>query len=154
MATATPTPDLGVDPITVERARELVGLAFGLVLRVRRHYETRVAERSLTPNEARVLLELPTEEPCPISALAAILRIDHPNTTRLVTRLAARDLVHRPSDAADGRVRAVALTPSGRDLRRHLEERITTDNPILAGLSAEQQEELRNLLRQVVTGAS
>lgn len=139
-----------VDPDSVERGRELVALAFELVRRLRRHYEMRVAEAGLTPNEARALLGLPVGEPRPISVLAAALGVDPPNATRLVARLGARGLVHRPADPTDGRVKAVALTPPGHRLRRDLEERITAGNPVLVGLSAQQQEALRDLLRQVV----
>lgn len=148
--TGTTSARAGSDPTVVERADDLVRLAFELVRRIRRHYEARVAEAGLTPNEARVLLELPVAEPRPISVLAASCGVDHPNATRLVARLTARALVDRPADPTDRRVKAVALTPTGRNLRRRLEERITAGNPVLAGLSPGQQDALRELLRRLI----
>jgi DNA-binding MarR family transcriptional regulator len=142
----------GTQP-SVVLARELVELTLELARRVQGHYQQRVAEAGLTPGEARALLEL-TADPVPISALAAALRIDPPNATRLVARLTARDLVHRPPSPSDARVRAVALTPEGTRVRRRLEVSITDGNPVLSDLSGTDQTALRDLLGRLVRPAA
>lgn len=138
----------------VDRGREIVTLTFELARRTQRHFRARAAESGLTPNEARALLELTVDEPKPISALGTTLQVDPPNVTRLVGTLTSRGLVSRSSFPADARVRTVALTATGAELHRNLQARITEANPVLAGLTVDEQRTLQGLLRRLVRDGS
>lgn len=64
---------------------------------------------------AHALLELRAASgPLRVSALAQRLRIDRTNVSRLCARLERLGELERTADPADGRARALALTPRGR----------------------------------------
>jgi len=68
-----------------------------------------------------VLLELErARQPMRPGTLQSNLLLAQYNLSRLLDRMAARGLIERRSDAADARVRLVAVTPVGRQLRRRM----------------------------------
>jgi DNA-binding MarR family transcriptional regulator len=80
--------------------------------------------------------------------LARSLNIDASNLTGLVDRLEQRGLVRRFADPKDRRVRQLALTQQGVQLRQTLNARLTNNPPLLAGLDTEQRRQLQALLTQ------
>jgi DNA-binding MarR family transcriptional regulator len=82
--------------------------------------------------------------------LAERLDCDPSNVTGMVDRLQARGLLERRVDEADRRVKHLALTPAGRQLRSELEARLFAGRPLLARLSRGDQRTLRDLLRRAV----
>jgi DNA-binding MarR family transcriptional regulator len=52
-------------------------------------------------------------EPCTVTSIAAVLRVDQPRASRLVARAVDGDLVRRDGDPADGRRSRLALTAAG-----------------------------------------
>lgn len=68
------------------------------------------------------------------------------NPGRVADRLAARGLVERREDAADRRVKRVALTPEGAAVRTRLAACMESARTPLARLSAAERRQLHDLL--------
>lgn len=94
------------------------------------------ATLGLTVSQAMVLDQLEAGEPLPMSAIARLLGCDTSNATGLIDRLEQHGLVERQPHPTDRRVRAVALTPTGRRAKDELTRLTRTDNPLLAGMDA------------------
>ncbi|GGZ51633.1 MarR family winged helix-turn-helix transcriptional regulator [Streptomyces bluensis] len=138
--TTTPT-----DPLTLE----VVDLIGTVVARYYDEYEEAAAEHALTGAQAR-LLSLLSLEPLPMRRLAQKLRCEPSNVTGIVDRLEARGLVERRPDPKDRRVKLAAATEEGRRLARGLRESLDFAREPLAGLSREERESLRDLLRRML----
>ena len=108
------------------------------------------AEFDLSPIQAHVLNLLEDAGPLPMHAVADRLRCDASNVTGLVDRLEDRGLIERRAAAHDRRVKIVALTEEGARLRARLSRRMFEPPPAIAGLSAEDQRTLRDVLRRAV----
>jgi DNA-binding MarR family transcriptional regulator len=107
-----------------------------------------LSELELTEPLATVLWRLdPDGPPPPMRALAATLSCDPSTATFLVDRLEERGLVLRQADAADRRIKVVALTDVGRDKRRRLVDGIAESSP-LTRLTSAQQEQFSRLLKK------
>ncbi|MEO1013967.1 MAG: MarR family winged helix-turn-helix transcriptional regulator [Pseudomonadota bacterium] len=92
------------------------------------------AEFGLTSAQQAILFHLAEEDGSPISAIADALNMGKSSLTGLVDRMAARGLVRRASDDADGRVIRINLTPEG---ARRVRETATLTKAINADLLAE-----------------
>lgn len=136
----TPRPD----SLTMEVV-ELIG---DVVARFHSEYEDAAAEHTLTGAQAR-LLSLLSREPLPMRKLAQKLKCEPSNVTGIVDRLEARGLVERRPDPADRRVKVAAATDEGRRVARGLREGLRFAREPLAGLSREERESLRDLLRRM-----
>ena len=110
------------------------------------------AEYELAPMQAHALRLLEPGRELPMSALADSLYCDASNVTGIVDRLEARGLIERRSADRDRRVKMLAVTPAGQDLRDELLERLFTAPPSVAGLSLEDQRALRDILRRALAG--
>ncbi|AEG91538.1 transcriptional regulator, MarR family-like protein [Ramlibacter tataouinensis TTB310] len=83
--------------------------------------------------------------------LRRILGLSHPGAVRLVDRLVADDLVERRV-GRDRRAVALYLTANGEALREELlKRRLAAMRPLLAGLSASEQETFAALLHKMLT---
>jgi DNA-binding MarR family transcriptional regulator len=107
----------------------------------------------LTTQQLWLLARLDTDEGVPIGNLAEVLQCHSSNVTGMVDRLEARGLVVRQPDATDRRVKLVALTPQGRELRGKLLE-IARRPPeaLVERLDAEQLQTLNDLLAKACAG--
>jgi DNA-binding MarR family transcriptional regulator len=114
----------------------------------RRRFLGAASELDLHPAQAGVLLQL--ESPLPMRRLAALLGCDNSNVTGLVDRLEARGLVARQASDEDRRVKHIVLTDAGRRLRLRLLDRVGRPAAGLDRLDAEEQIQLRDLLRKVL----
>ena len=76
------------------------------------------------------------------------------NVTGIVDRLEARGLIERRPSAEDRRVKMLALTEEGQELRRKIGERMNEPPPPIASLSEEDQRALRDLLARALDGAA
>lgn len=93
---------------------------------------TRMARRlrqeagaGLTPSQVAALATIERHGPLAPSELAEREQIKRPSVTRILSRLAERELVERIPDPDDGRSAIVTVTPSGRELVRRLRRRKT-----------------------------
>jgi DNA-binding MarR family transcriptional regulator len=95
-------------------------------------------ELGLTAQQAELLCA--AMRPAAIGDLAAVLRCDRSNVSRLVDRTASRGLLHRRGEQADGRVTVIELTTDGQRLAERfiktLESRL---QPLLVGWSTKRQ---------------
>ena len=108
------------------------------------------AEFGLTPPQLFALRVLDPDHPLPMRELAAQLHCDSSNVTGLVDRLTAQGLVERREAPGDRRVRMLAVTERGAEVRARLRADLLTVPPALARLSAEDQVALRDLMRRAV----
>jgi DNA-binding MarR family transcriptional regulator len=133
------------DPVV--EAWELIGELFAA------HRPRLVAlarELELTPPQMWALRRLELDEPAPMSELARGLFCDASNVTGLVDRLEARGLVERRAVAHDRRVKALALTEAGAEVRRRISEVMDEPPAPLARLPAADRRALRDILRRAM----
>jgi DNA-binding MarR family transcriptional regulator len=105
-------------------------------------------EFELSPPLTMVLRLL--DEPKPMGALAQLMHCDNSNMTGLVDRLEERDLVERTQADGDRRVRLIALTDRGSEMREELVRRMAEPPAPLTELSAADQRALTALLRRAL----
>jgi MarR family transcriptional regulator, organic hydroperoxide resistance regulator len=109
-----------------------------------------IADTGVALQEWRVLAVLAATGEQRLSDLADLTSIDLSTLSRLVTRMARQGLVARLNGNADRRERRIALTQRGRDRTRAI---IPTarryERLAVAGFSAAQERELKQLLRRV-----
>jgi len=129
-----------LDPaLAGELARQLMSVS----LWTARHHDPLFERLGLTAPTARALLQLPPHAAVPTRYLAGRLKCDPSNVTGVVDRLEKAGLVQRGSAREDRRVKTLALTPAGRELRDAMYAAIASDMPALSGLT---DDELRSLL--------
>jgi DNA-binding MarR family transcriptional regulator len=128
---------------------EVVELIGDVVARFYADYEEAAGEHALTGAQAR-LLSLLSLEPLPMRKLAQKLKCEPSNVTGIVDRLESRGLVERRPDPADRRVKLAAATEDGRRVAQDLREGLRFAREPLAGLSDEERQSLRDLLRRML----
>jgi len=131
----------------VEEAWALMGKLFW---EVRPRMLRAAAEFGLTPPQLFALKTLDPDEPVPMRALATALHCDSSNVTGLVDGLAAQGLVERREAEHDRRVRMLVVTERGAEVRNRMIEVMQEVPDALAGLSAEDQRTLRDVLRRAL----
>jgi DNA-binding MarR family transcriptional regulator len=109
------------------------------------------ARAGVTGAQARVVLALAA--PAPMGSLAEQLRCDASNVTGMADRLEARGLVARAPSPCDRRVKVLALTRAGQQLREELVAALAAGSPVREALDPEQRAQLVALLRAVVEAA-
>src|SRR3954465_8329195 len=90
----------------------------------RRRFLAVASEFELSPPQVRALGVLDPERPVPMSELADALHCDNSNATGIVDPLEDRGLVERRSAAHDRRVKMLAVTQRGAEVREQLAERL------------------------------
>jgi DNA-binding MarR family transcriptional regulator len=78
------------------------------------------------------------------------MHCDNSNVTGIVDRLEERGLVERRSADHDRRVKLIALTPQGKELREELNRRLAEPPEPIAKLSASDQRALRDILTRAL----
>ena len=111
------------------------------------------SELDLAPMQMHALQLLEPGTELPMSAMAGSLHCDPSNVTGIVDRLEARGLIERRPSPGDRRVKMLAVTPEGEQLREILMERFDTPPESLASLSRAEQRALRDLLRKAHAGS-
>ena len=108
------------------------------------------AQLDLAPAQMWALLALEPDTPKPMSELAARLRCDNSNVTGIVDRLEARDLVERRPGEHDRRVKTVAVSRAGVELRDRALALLSRPPEPLASLPEEDARVLRDILRRAL----
>jgi DNA-binding MarR family transcriptional regulator len=116
----------------------------------RRRFLAVASEFELSPPQVRALGVLDPDRPVPMSELAEALHCDNSNVTGIVDRLEDRGLVERRSATHDRRVKMLAVTPRGAEVRERLAERLEQPPAPLARLSPEDQRTLRDIMRRAL----
>jgi DNA-binding MarR family transcriptional regulator len=108
------------------------------------------AEYELSPPQLGALKALDPEHPVAMSELAGILGCDNSNVTGIVDRLEYRGLVERRPAEHDRRVKLLALTDEGRELRTSIGDRLHAPPRELETLSQADQRALRDILQRAL----
>jgi MarR family transcriptional regulator, organic hydroperoxide resistance regulator len=133
-----------------DAAREAQRLFFEIGMVQRGRVGARLGELGLTFAQAHALRLLDPERPLPMSALAERLFCDASNVTGIADRLEARGLIERRASEGDRRVKALALTAAGVELRERVHELMAEPPEAFAALPPEDQRALRDILRRAV----
>ncbi|MDQ2761002.1 MAG: MarR family transcriptional regulator [Actinomycetota bacterium] len=125
-----PTPSTERLALVLSADLGLLTLAEGL----RQHWTAHAAALGLSSVQIKVLLTLEPGETIPMRELAGRLDYDASNLTTLVDRLERRGSVQRESHPTDRRVKTLALTPAGEQLRATFWRELLEDPGPLAPL--------------------
>ncbi len=109
-------------------------------------------QMGLTPGHMKALLMLEPGEALPMGSLANQFSCDASTMTWIVDRLEERGLVERRGLPADRRVKTVALTPLGVQMKEDLEDRLYEPPEELLTLDPGILEALRGALAEFVSG--
>ncbi len=118
--------------------------------RASRYFGATASELDLAPAQAIALKELQTDRPLSMRELAERMRCHPSNITGLVDRLEARGLVQRIPDPRDRRVKGLALTPIGEQVRTRLGQQLYTAPACVAHLPESDQLKLHEILLKIV----
>lgn len=139
------------DPVSP--VSEAWSLMQALLQSSRRRFLAVAAEFDLSPPQVMALKSLDPERPVPMSQLAEALHCDNSNVTGIVDRLEDRGLVERRSATHDRRVKMLAVTERGAEVRERLRARLREAPPPLAQLSEEDQRALCDIMRRALARA-
>ena len=129
---------------------QLAHAAYDFHAALERQLHDTLEELDLTVALSDALWQLdPALGPVSRRELAERLRCDPSNVTFLVNRLERRCLVNRARAAGDRRVKALALTPAGIEVRNRLIATIAA-SPMFSELTSAQERKLADLLRRCV----
>jgi DNA-binding MarR family transcriptional regulator len=110
-----------------------------------------VAQRfGLSPQQLHLLRNLAPGVEQPMSALADLLFCDPSNVTGIVDRLESRGLIERRPHPADRRVKRIAITDHGAEVRAEAMRLIYEPPEAIKRLSRAEQRELRDLARKAL----
>lgn len=111
--------------------------------------------QGVTLGDVRVLRAVEQVGSSGVSAIAGFLGTSQPAATVAIARLEGRGLVARELNSTDGRRKALALTPKGKQIEQsHATADIDTAEMLLAGVSKEEQSHFAELLIQFATHES
>ena len=130
-------------------AREAWKLLFELGRKKHGRLSAALAELELTPAQGHALRLLEPDRPLAMSELAEALYCHASNVTGIVDRLEARGLVER-RPGQDRRVKTLALTEAGADVRERVVKLMSAPPPEIAALSAADQRALRDILTRAL----
>jgi DNA-binding MarR family transcriptional regulator len=139
-----------VNPATSSPAAEAWALMQRLFGPQRKRFMALAAEHELSPPQLGALKALHPGRPLAMSELAGILGCDNSNVTGIVDRLEYRGLVERRPAEHDRRVKLLALTSAGQELRDDLGDRLHAPPEQLARLSVADQRALRDILARAL----
>jgi MarR family transcriptional regulator, organic hydroperoxide resistance regulator len=137
----------GDDRLVLVQRADLGLLA--LAERLRQHWTAHAAALGLSTVQIRLLLALAPGEEIPMRDLATRLDYDASNLTTLVDRLEARGSIQRRSHPTDRRIKTLALTPAGEQLRATFWRQLTEDPGPLAPLDLPALRTLAGLLEDL-----
>ncbi len=127
-------------PVLVEFALSLRGWWIGIC-----------DDLGLTPMQGHALRSLDPDRPSPMSVLADMLICDASNVTAIVDKLESRGLIVRQGAENDRRIKMLAVTPQGRELRERLCARFTTPPAAVESMPAPARRQLADLLRAILS---
>ncbi len=126
-------------------------LLLQLLLRSKHRINAVSEKRGLTGMQAHALSLLSPTTPQAMSSLSTHLGCDASNVTGIVDRLEGGGLAERNDNPADRRVKSVMLTTAGSKLREEFYDDLNEiELAELAGLTTDEQAELRRLITKVL----
>ncbi|MQT13352.1 MarR family winged helix-turn-helix transcriptional regulator [Segnochrobactrum spirostomi] len=104
----------------------------------------------LHPGQETVMKVLADQDGQTMSQLAAILGVQPPTVTKMVSRLSAQGFVNRQASDSDGRLARVYLTDLGRERIAEVDRAWKRlEKEALTGLDEKDRKRLRRLLRTI-----
>jgi len=113
-------------------------------------FPTVAMRHGLAPKQMGVLWRLAPGQELPMRALAESLYCDASYVTDLVDRLEERGLIERRTSSEDRRVKLIALTAEGEELRERVVGELYEPPEELANLDPEETEQLAGLLSKAL----
>jgi DNA-binding MarR family transcriptional regulator len=126
-------------PVLVEFALSLRGWWIGIC-----------DDLGLTPMQGHALRSLDPDRPSPMSVLADMLICDASNVTAIVDKLESRGLIVRQNAENDRRIKMLAVTPIGRELRERLCARFTMPPAAVESMPPAARRQLAGVLRAIL----
>jgi DNA-binding MarR family transcriptional regulator len=115
-----------------------------------RHLERSAGDLALTPGQFSQLAAIEANPGINQRKLAALFGLDKSTLSPAMEALAARGLVQRTRDAADGRAWALSLTPQGRQLLARMRARIEAQERVIAdALAPAERRRLLAAMRRI-----
>jgi len=108
----------------------------------------------LTPTQGLALRLLDPQTPMAMNALADDMVCDASNVTGVVDKLEGRGLIERRASENDRRVKILAVTEKGRELRKRLFAEAAKPPATIASLPKDVREKLSSVLRALMTERS
>ena len=121
------------------------------LLAMRNWWVALCAECDLTAAQGHALRVLDPKRPVPMSALAEALVCDASNVTGIVDKLESRGLIARQGADHDRRVKQLAVTEKGLEVRDKLIAGAMRSPAAIASLSGDAKAQLAGLLRMLMT---
>jgi DNA-binding MarR family transcriptional regulator len=112
------------------------------------------ADFELTPVQGHALRTLDPDRPVAMSTLADALVCDASNVTGIVDKLESRGLIARQSAGHDRRIKMLAVTEKGRQLRERLTARMMDPPAAVDALSPDARRRLTAFFRAVMVERS
>ncbi|MBD8505099.1 MarR family transcriptional regulator [Hoyosella sp. G463] len=131
----------------VAEARELGFKLLDVTKRMSEDFDAIAVSLGLTPLQARTVLEM--DAPSPMRALAESMGCDASNVTGLADRLERLGIVERVP-GADRRVKLLALTDRGAELREELARMVAEGSTVMARLDRSERAALEQLLDKLL----
>ena len=133
-----------------KEAREATELLHEVFMAHKRNFQALAKERGLSPQQAATLLNLAPGEGTTMNAIAEFLMCDASNVTGIVDKLESRGLIVRQSAENDRRIKMLAVTEKGREMRERLCARLLEAPPALVATRPEFRRQLTDLLRTMI----
>jgi len=109
-----------------------------------------LAAVGLHPGQETIMRALHKQDGMTMTELSSALGVQPPTVTKMVSRLAAQNLMRRVVEESDGRRARVFLTEDGRNCAAGIDQALKDiEREALAGLDEKDRRRLRKLLRQV-----
>lgn len=108
------------------------------------------AEFEISPMGIKTLYLLEPGVEIPMSRVADQCGCDASNITGIVDRLESRGLIERRDSPTDRRVKLIALTEEGAEVRRRVLDRLYEPPAAIAELPLADQRALRDIMRRAV----
>ncbi len=153
-AASAPDSDAPVRAKVAQQSGDLAARAWQLLgemaLTMRAAWIDAAAEFDLTPAQALALKRLEPNTPLPMNTLAEAMLCDASNVTGIVDKLEARGLIERRAIEHDRRVKMLAVTRRGEELRRRFLQRSLHPPAAVAALDAADHRQLIEILERLL----
>jgi DNA-binding MarR family transcriptional regulator len=137
-----------------EAAARAWRLMYGLMMERKQDIPRIAATFGVNPGAMHALMHLDPDTPQSMSALADILKCDASNVTWLIDRLEENGLAERRPHPTDRRIRTVAITPKGMQVRAAVEAQLFEPPESLRHLSVRDLEALGKVLEKITNEAT
>ena len=128
---------------------ELAKLVHELDMQSNARQRGRVGKLGLTVAQASALREL--TGPMTMRELAERMSCEPSNATVVVDHLEIQQLIERRPHPTDRRARQLMLTPEGAERRKKLLESLRGEEPLVTGLTQQEQDSLQDLLQRALS---